>query len=233
MRNVVAALQHRSSSALEDLSMPVTACGVLIPLVKIDGEFWILMTKRSQKLRGFPGEIVFPGGQVEQKDHWLANEAAKREGFEEIGLRSEDYFFLNCNLKPCIVRRHSKHNPDRFYCVSPSLAYIRSAETITKLRARCNPDEVESIHLLPMRALLDAVEDFKKHGDNPVIQLTNRDGMDHFEFKVKDRDGQEVMLRKITAKCMLDVLLKLHDRLSIPSLVFEPPRFSSTEFHRN
>ncbi len=58
---------------------------VMVPLLEVDGEPALLLTRRSSDLTAHPGEISFPGGGVEPSDA-SSYEAALREAAEEIGL---------------------------------------------------------------------------------------------------------------------------------------------------
>lgn len=59
------------------------AC-VLIPLIRTDGGWSILFTKRSENLTAHKGQIAFPGGAVEPGEAF--EQAAVREAYEEVGI---------------------------------------------------------------------------------------------------------------------------------------------------
>lgn len=71
----IAAPQHRR------------AC-VLIPLIRKNGGWSILFTKRSENLAAHSGQISFPGGAVEDGETLEA--AAIREAQEEVGIPPQD-----------------------------------------------------------------------------------------------------------------------------------------------
>lgn len=56
---------------------------IVVPLVLLNGDYHIILTKRSRKLRFHPGQISFPGGFIEKGETPV--DAAKRELKEEIG----------------------------------------------------------------------------------------------------------------------------------------------------
>lgn len=58
---------------------------VLLPIIELDGEFQLVLTKRAKSLRQHPGEISFPGGRADLEDRDLV-ETALREASEEIAL---------------------------------------------------------------------------------------------------------------------------------------------------
>lgn len=60
---------------------------VLIPLVKVDGNWHILYQIRSETIPQ-PGDVSFPGGRVEEGES--LSQAAIRETCEELNLQKED-----------------------------------------------------------------------------------------------------------------------------------------------
>lgn len=62
---------------------------VLIPLVKIKGEFYLLFQKRAAHIRQ-GGDICFPGGKYEEDLDSSFEETALRETYEELGIESKD-----------------------------------------------------------------------------------------------------------------------------------------------
>ncbi|HJQ39383.1 MAG TPA: CoA pyrophosphatase [Thermoanaerobaculia bacterium] len=63
------------------------AC-VLIPLIRKNGGWSIVFTKRSEALAAHSGQIAFPGGAVEPGE--TLEEAAVREADEEVGIPPRD-----------------------------------------------------------------------------------------------------------------------------------------------
>ncbi len=61
---------------------------VLIPLLCHQGEWHILLTRRTEKLWSHPGQVAFPGGAWEPEDKDLV-QTALRESFEEVSLLPE------------------------------------------------------------------------------------------------------------------------------------------------
>lgn len=61
------------------------AC-VLIPLIRKNGGWSILFTRRSENLASHSGQIAFPGGSVEEGES--LERAAVREAEEEVGIPS-------------------------------------------------------------------------------------------------------------------------------------------------
>ncbi|GIU53252.1 CoA pyrophosphatase [Shewanella sp. KT0246] len=62
---------------------------VLVPLLEVNGQLQILLTRRALHLRAHPGQYSFPGGKVDDADNSLV-ETALREADEEIGLSPDN-----------------------------------------------------------------------------------------------------------------------------------------------
>ena len=58
---------------------------VLVPIIKHTDGYTVLLTERSKKLKHHPGQISFPGGQIEPTDN-NPHDAALRETHEEVGI---------------------------------------------------------------------------------------------------------------------------------------------------
>lgn len=113
---------------------------VLVPLVQKDGELFLLYEVRAAHMKRQPGEVCFPGGQVEDGESF--QECAVRETVEELGIREEDIEIIN--------------RMDTLYAYSnftmfPFLGTIK-ADALERLR--CNPDEVGDTFLVPLSYLL-------------------------------------------------------------------------------
>ena len=70
-----------------------TQASVLLPLFIKDGHYWLLLMRRANTVEYHKGEVSFPGGVVDEKDDNLES-TAKRETFEEIGVKEEDIEIL-------------------------------------------------------------------------------------------------------------------------------------------
>ncbi len=75
------------------LTEPLYPAAVLIPLLCHQGEWHILLTRRTEKLWSHPGQVAFPGGAWEESDANLV-QTALRESFEEISLLPESVTVL-------------------------------------------------------------------------------------------------------------------------------------------
>lgn len=128
------------------------------------GELRVVLTKRSSKLRNFPGHISFPGGNA---DNGLESEwqVSRREMHEEIGIHSDNEVLKNnygfsidhLNVMPCYLSR-------TFSAVRPCIGFmnisrqISEADLIQNLKINLNPGESSSIFSCPLKDFLYPVD---------------------------------------------------------------------------
>ncbi len=86
-----------------------TLSAVLVPVFEKNNEDYLLFTMRNQNVRHHKGEICFPGGVYDKKDHFLLN-TALRETEEEIGLKPEDVLVLG-ELDDLMTPTYFRINP--------------------------------------------------------------------------------------------------------------------------
>jgi 8-oxo-dGTP pyrophosphatase MutT (NUDIX family) len=84
-------LSSRRRRVIENPSFAHAA--VLVPLFKREEACHLLFTKRTHTVRYHKGEISFPGGVFDEGDSGL-EQTARREAFEEIGLKETDVQIL-------------------------------------------------------------------------------------------------------------------------------------------
>jgi len=72
---------------------PSITAAVLIPLLRKEGEWHILYTRRTSTLPEHSGQVSFPGGRSDAEDG-SPQHTALREAYEEIGLNSGDVHIL-------------------------------------------------------------------------------------------------------------------------------------------
>ncbi len=86
-------LAHRERERIQANGAGYTQASVLLPLFIRDGQYWLLLTKRTSTVEYHKGEVSFPGGVVDELDDSLER-TAKRETFEEIGVKEDDIEIL-------------------------------------------------------------------------------------------------------------------------------------------
>lgn len=129
--------------ALPPVSTPATArYAVLVPLYEDEsGTARVVFTRRPEHMRSHPGDVVFPGGGIEDGEGPV--EAAIREAWEEIRLPPDAVDGVLGGLTPITTR-----NPERF--IVPVVARIDRPEELVP-----DPAEVESIIEPPLSHLLE------------------------------------------------------------------------------
>ena len=139
MEKLRQSLSRREKQYITDSSRVPSA--VLLPIYCKQGEYHILFTKRTEKVKNHKGQISFPGGAYEEQDGTLVN-TALRESTEEIGLKAEDVEILG-ELDDTATTTSS-------YTISPFVAAIP-----WPYRFKRDKHEAEEIIEVPISALLD------------------------------------------------------------------------------
>lgn len=114
------------------------AC-VLVPLVRDDGGWSILFSRRSANLQAHSGQIAFPGGAVEEGEK-LAD-AAVREAQEEVGIAPERVELIG-RLDDVITANTG-------FLVAPFVGVISE-----RIEYVLQPSEVDEVFEVPVDALL-------------------------------------------------------------------------------
>ena len=132
-------LSQREKQHIFDASRIPSA--VLLPIYYKQGEYYILFTKRTEKVKDHKGQISFPGGAYEKRDGTLVN-TALRECAEEIGLMAEAVEVLG-ELDDTATTTSN-------YIISPFVAVIPWPYPF-----KVDEYEAEEIIEVPISALLD------------------------------------------------------------------------------
>ena len=74
-----------SASSIKKINSDYKKSAVMCLFFENDNKVYILLTKRSEKLKNHAGEICFPGGRIEKNDKDPLD-TALRETFEEVGV---------------------------------------------------------------------------------------------------------------------------------------------------
>jgi 8-oxo-dGTP pyrophosphatase MutT (NUDIX family) len=109
-----------------------TRAAVLVPLYEDDGRLRLVLTRRPDHMPTHPGDVVFPGGMMEDGDDGPIDTAV-REAHEEIGLLPENVIEVFGGLQPT-------HTRSAEMLIIPVVARIERPEVFVP-----EPAEVEAI----------------------------------------------------------------------------------------
>jgi 8-oxo-dGTP pyrophosphatase MutT (NUDIX family) len=132
-------LANREVRQTRDESRQLSA--VLVPIYYKQGDYYLVFTKRTERVKEHKGQISFPGGAYQEGDETLLN-TALRECAEEIGLVADKVEILGA-LDDTLT--HTSN-----YIISPFVALIP-----WPYEFRVNTDEIEEIIEVPISALID------------------------------------------------------------------------------
>jgi 8-oxo-dGTP pyrophosphatase MutT (NUDIX family) len=136
----------------------------LVPLFQKKGEFYLLLTKRSDQVRYHKGQISFPGGAVKEEDSTL-EKVALREAFEEIGLNERDIRIIG--LLDDVVAHSSK------FIVTPIVALIPYPYPF-----KVNEEEIAELIEVSFSSLLDK----DCFGEKEIFQGNSKEVVHTFQF---------------------------------------------------
>ena len=137
-----AILAHRVPERIKANGDDYTQASVLLPLFIKDGQYWLLFMRRTNTVEYHKGEVSFPGGVVDKNDDSLES-TAKRETFEETGIREEDIEILG--QLDDILTMTSR------FIIHPFVGVVPFPYTF-----KINKREVEHLIEVPLEFLLDA-----------------------------------------------------------------------------
>ena len=133
------ALSQRQKRHIVDASRVPSA--VLVPIYYKQGQYYILFTKRTEKVKEHKGQITFPGGAYQEGEDRTLVDTALRECAEEIGLMADRVEILG-ELDDMITTSN--------YIISPFVAIIPWPYPF-----KVNQWETEEIIEVPISALLN------------------------------------------------------------------------------
>jgi 8-oxo-dGTP pyrophosphatase MutT (NUDIX family) len=118
----------------------------------------LVLTRRSKRLRNHAGQWALPGGRIDEGE--TPEQTALRELAEEVGLELDESAVIG-RLDDFVTRSG--------YVMTPVVVWAGAARTLTP-----NPDEVASIHRIPVREFMreDAplLEHLEEH-EHPVLRM--------------------------------------------------------------
>ena len=112
--------------------------GVMVILFEKDGEYWLILNRRTRKVEHHKGEICFPGGRKDNKDKDLT-ETALRETREEMGIAGQNISILGVL---------NKTETTTGYLITPTVGLISYP-----YQYDVQNDEVEDVIEFPLSAL--------------------------------------------------------------------------------
>jgi 8-oxo-dGTP pyrophosphatase MutT (NUDIX family) len=89
--------------------IPIRCAAVLIPLIFVENEWYLLYTRRTDRVESHKGQVSFPGGACDDGEI-TPEETALREAHEEIGLKPKDVNVLG-RLSPMITITNFRVSP--------------------------------------------------------------------------------------------------------------------------
>jgi 8-oxo-dGTP pyrophosphatase MutT (NUDIX family) len=181
-------LSRRRKRRIVDTSR--ISAAVLLPIYCNQGQYCLLLTKRTQKVKEHKGQISFPGGAYQEEDGILVN-TVLRECAEEIGLMAEDIEILG-ELDDSISRTSN-------YIISPFVAFIP-----WPYQFKVNGEETEEIIEIPVLALLD------KDGWHPETEIIDGESVIAYSYHY-----QGIRIWGATARILnqfLDIFVLAQDR---------------------
>ena len=126
---------------------PFIPAAVLIPLVLHMSKTTVLLTRRTEHLAKHPGQISFPGGQVDDDDN-TPEETALRETEEEIGLHRS---YID------IIGRLCDYETRTGFRVTPIVAFVNPPFELEQ-----DSNEVAEFFEVPLAFLLDP-KNYQRH----------------------------------------------------------------------
>lgn len=138
IREILSQREKQTTIVSDD---PLTPAAVILPLYRKEGEYHILFTRRTQKMKHHKGQLSFPGGARHEGDRFL-EDTALRETFEEMGIRPEDVEILGQLDNVATFSGNC--------LIAPFVALIPHPYEFV-----LNPDEIEELIEVPVSALLD------------------------------------------------------------------------------
>jgi 8-oxo-dGTP pyrophosphatase MutT (NUDIX family) len=139
--------------AIQKTSNRGRCAAVLVPLIRIDHGWHLLLIKRSETVVDHKGQVAFPGGACETEDISL-EATAIRETAEEIGIQAQDIRILG-RLRDLVTVSG--------FCVAPIVGVIKWPYQLS-----LSLDEVSRAFTIPLLWLTDS--------ENRDIHMLNRLG---------------------------------------------------------
>ncbi|KAI5967212.1 PCD1 [Candida theae] len=173
---------YRGSNTSVWHRVPITRRSAVFILLFLGnmGELRVLLTKRSSKLRNFPGHVALPGGKADNglESEWMVS---RREMHEEIGLSSDDESLAKLGISIEHVALLPSYLSRTFSCVRPCVGFMKfsnegdvEATISSKLNLVLNPGESSSIFSCPLKDFL-----------YPAVDESAREALERVSYHMK------------------------------------------------
>jgi 8-oxo-dGTP pyrophosphatase MutT (NUDIX family) len=141
-RNFIELIKQNFPLSYGEVNVPLgfICAAVVIPVIIINNEFHLMLTKRTASVRDHQNQISFPGGVCEDGENSLL-ETAIREFDEEIGI------LLTLD---CIIGVLQPRETITGYFIAPYVAFLGQQP-----KMHCNPAEVKKVINTPICWLAD------------------------------------------------------------------------------
>lgn len=169
-------LADNESLPISELQAGFRRAAVLMPLLKVDGLWHILFTRRSDHLQDHKGQVSFPGGAAEALDENPVRTAC-RELEEEVGIPQN---------RVEVLGRMPDMPTITYFLVTPVVGVLA-----WPVAWQPNPTEVERVFTIPLCWLADA-----SNWQERLYRLP--DGLEHPVIFYKEYQGE--LLWGITAR---------------------------------
>lgn len=137
------ALEHYSSRRGSTAASPqlvLRPAAVLIPLLRLNGDWHVLYTRRTDLVESHKGQVSFPGGAADPGDSGPVD-TALREAREEIGLQPE------CIM---VIGSMPEVSTNSGFCITPVVGNICWPTELF-----LEEDEVSRVFTIPLNWLAD------------------------------------------------------------------------------
>ena len=153
---------HRLGPSIPSAPQSYTGrkAAVLIPVIELDHQLHLILTRRPLHLRHHPGQISFPGGKVEPDDI-NAIHTALREADEEIGLVAKNVDVLGV---------FPAHKTFTGFEITPVVAMVKRPFELV-----LDPGEVDECFTVPLNFLIEGYNHHKlqyyRHGTHYQVHF--------------------------------------------------------------
>ncbi|KDQ15532.1 hypothetical protein BOTBODRAFT_31849 [Botryobasidium botryosum FD-172 SS1] len=175
--------RHRPQQHAQRFPRARSAAVLVALFVGRTGHLHVLLSRRADTLKSFPGDTALPGGKYEEGDK-SAEDTARREAFEEIGLPIDRRRTpLLCTLQPFLSRND--------LIVIPVVVLI----TDPNVKPMLNEPEVAALFSHPLHSFLSSTAPFPmQEGDRAYhtfedVMMSERPVRMHRFLTGREHDG--------------------------------------------